>query len=119
MKITAQYDSIDMAELSASAIRKNIGDSACLKISSSLNNNNTSRTAFVYSNFNTINTTPTFTIPVYGFSSANTIGITSDYSNDISGKHDGATIEVICKKDDSKLVNQYIMSYGGTNICQI
>ncbi len=115
MKITAEFDSIDSAELTASTIRHNLSNKTFINVKSNNTYNIGNNRTILFSNFNTTNTTPTFTF----YNNRNDYNNVKSYQSDITGDINKATIEIICKKQDFNTINHFIINHGGRNISKI
>lgn len=115
MKIIAEFDSIDSAELTASSIRHNLNNKIFINVKPNNTYNIGNTHTVLFSNFNTTNTTPTFTF----YNNRNDINNAQSYKSDITGEINTATLEIICKKEDYQTINHFIINHGGRNISKI
>lgn len=114
MKFTAEFDSVNSADLAAAAIRQNI--SSFYDISVTENRSRKSYTAnknlHSFSSYNPSVSQYIFSFPV------STDGI---YSNTIEDMNEtelrsDATLQVICRGNDRKKISAIIIGYGGREI---
>ena len=110
MKITAEFESVDFADIAASAIRNSISKMSDIKVSSNANpRHNNVPTLFGGINFGS---NPAYPFPVASFVDS---GL---YSNNLDGNVK-SVMQVICRQEEAKKVTQIIIGHGGRNISKI
>lgn len=111
MKIIAEFDSINSADLAAASIRKSISPFSDIKTSNMNHHSEISfnRLTATFGNGNPAIGPNMYTYPL-PYTSLNTQGIDTD--------HNRVILEVICTADDRKKVSSIIINGGGCEISE-
>lgn len=115
MKITASFDSPDSADFAAGAIKRAISPLSSVK-TKELYSNSGDIGLNVFSSYNIISSTPTYSMPVYtpiAFSPSEEDGDGADYL------HNDHILEVVCRREDYPTVSRIIIGHGGRNISKL
>lgn len=113
MKITAEFESVDFADIAAAAVRKSISKMTEVKITPSVSMNrdiNPYPPIISNLNFNTVG--PNYTVPL-------AVSDIMDNGSHVSNNISKAYMEVICRQEEAKKVSQAIIGHGGRNISKI
>ncbi len=115
MKIISSFDSPDSADFAAGAIKRAVSPLSSVE-TKELYPNSGDIGLNVFSSFNVISSTPTYSMPVYtpiAFSPSEDDGHQTDYL------HNDHIIEVVCRKEEYPVVSKLIIAHGGRNISKL
>lgn len=115
MKIIASFDSPDSADFAAGAVQRAISPLSTV-VTKDVYQNSGNLGLNVFSSFNVISSTPTYSMPVYtpiAFSPSEADDHRSDYL------HNDHVVEIVCRKEDYPVVSKIITAYGGRNISKL
>ncbi|MCM1059402.1 MAG: hypothetical protein NC452_03820 [Eubacterium sp.] len=112
MKIRASFDSPDSADFAAGAIQRAISPLSSVKTKERYSNSGDVGLN-IFSSYNVISTTPTYSMPVYTAAESSDIGSGADYL------HNDHILEVVCRKEDYPTVSRIIIGHGGRNISKL
>ncbi len=114
MKLTAEFDSVNSADLAAAAIRKRISPFSDISVKEkrAAKEYTSNKSMRIFSSFNPSVNQYTYSLPV------STMG---SYSNTINSLNEtdmdsGAVLSVICRREDEKNTSGVIISHGGHDI---
>lgn len=113
MKILASFDSADSADFAAGALKNAVSPLSSIEVKNNSHNDKISMN--IFSSFNPVVTTPTYSMPVYNpFAFENkTDSRQKDYlKNEF-------ILEIICSKEDYHTVSRIITNHGGRNISKL
>ena len=112
MKYTAEFDSINTAEIAAAALKKYISSFSEINVYDKLHQHTgDDHSGFVlFSGFN-----PTVTSPLYN-GTVSAVEIPDDDPTPEVSMRTCPTLEVVCRSEDAKNVSRIIIGYGGRNI---
>jgi hypothetical protein len=114
MKITAEFESVDFADMTAAAVRQNLSKMTNIKVTSSAPKK---QEQFIQS--------PIISSLYFGISGQNyavPVPVSDIMDNGIyNGSNDNskAYLEVICRREEASKVSQIIIGHGGRNISKI
>lgn len=112
MKYTAEFDSLNTADIAAAAIKKYISDFSEVNVYDKLHQNpgNNDNGFILFSGFN-----PTAS---YSFNQGTAFAVEVNNGHNASeiDMRTCPTIEVTCRTEDAKNVSRLIVGYGGRNI---
>lgn len=115
MKIIASFDSPDSADFAAGAVKRAISPLSTV-VTKDVYPNSGNLGLNVFSSFNVISSTPTYSMPVYtpiAFSPSEYDGHRNDYL------HNDHILEVVCRKEEYPVVSKLIIAHGGRNISKL
>lgn len=108
MKFTAEFDSVNSADIAASAIRSKISDFSSVTVHGRDTDAYRESKMMLFPSFNPSNSDPMYAMPVT---------MNGEYRNENEvSQRSHTTLEVICRNNDSKAVSAMIIGYGGRNI---
>ena len=114
MKITASFNSPDSADHAAGALKRALSPLASIETKNLNKKGHSDDVSGIYAAFNTVSTTPTYSMPVYS---------SAFYENVISREQEqpvtGCILEVVCRKDEESAASRIIIGYGGRNISKL
>ena len=115
MKIIASFDSPDSADFAAGAVKRAISPLSTV-VAKDIYQNSGNQGLNVFSAFNVISTTPTYSMPVY---TPSEFSLREDESRQSDYLHNDHILEVVCRKEDYPTVSKIITAYGGRNISKL
>lgn len=110
MKFTAEFDSVNSADIAASAIRRCISDFSDICVSDEHAKQKIRSDLFLFPAYNPSYSDPMYTAPIFVSDR-----FEPNSRNEVSLRHH-PTLEVICRNESSKSVSSLIIGYGGRNI---
>lgn len=114
MKITAHFDSPDSADFAAGALRNVLSPLSAIE-TKNLPYKKTNDSMNVFAAYNTVSTTPTYSMPIYNPTERNRF-VSSREMDMIGTDH---ILQVICRNEEAHIASQIIINHGGRNISKI
>lgn len=115
MKIIASFDSPDSADFAAGAVKRAISPLSTISTKErypSYGNMGLN----VFSAYNVVSTTPTYSMPIY---TPSEFSLSQDLSRQADYLHNDHILEVVCRKEDYPIVSKIIIAHGGRNISKL
>ncbi|MDE7303623.1 MAG: hypothetical protein K2N60_09945 [Oscillospiraceae bacterium] len=115
MKIIASFDSPDSADFAAGAVKRAISPLSTISTKErypSYGNIGLN----VFSAYNVVSTTPTYSMPIY---TPSEFSLSQDISRQADYLHNDHILEVVCRKEDYPVVSKIIIAHGGRNISKL
>ena len=110
MKYSAEFDSVNTAEIAAAAIKKQISPFSDINIKPNKEiGNNDNNSLIIFGNYNPSSATPPY-------AAVNTVYAINDASEQENNDDSGAVLEIQCRSEDAKSVSRLLIGYGGRNI---
>ncbi|MCH5350073.1 MAG: hypothetical protein J1E40_12170 [Oscillospiraceae bacterium] len=114
MKITAHFDSPDSADFAAGALRNVLSPLSAIE-TKNLPYKRSADSMNVFAAYNTVSTTPTYSMPLYNPTGNRFI---SSREQDMIGGTEHI-LQVICRNEEAHIASQIIINHGGRNISKI
>ena len=114
MKIIAHFDSPDSADFAAGALRNALSPLTAIE-TKNLPYKRSNDSMNVFAAYNTVSTTPTYSMPIYNPTAKNRF-ISSREQDMIGSDH---ILQIICRNEEAHIASQIIINHGGRNISKI
>lgn len=117
MKISAEFDTVDSADIAAASLRGYISELYDIRVKNDPYENHTGPYASIFPAYNIVSPSdnPGFSFPFFNTLLYLDSGLTINRDYDVKSPK----LEIICRKEDEKAVSRVVIGHGGRNVTKI